>query len=90
MDVTMNSGAGEEWLTGYGQFGVVVPPGDPDTLGIAMNVARHLRPDRTAMQHLAAKFTLESSGQLYLSRLSALVDDFHRQRRKKMRSNVRV
>lgn len=79
-----------EWLTGYGQFGLVVPPGDPDTLGIAMNVARHLRPDRTAMQRLAAKFTLESSGQLYLSKLTALASDSHRQRREKMRSSVRV
>jgi glycosyltransferase involved in cell wall biosynthesis len=78
------------WLTGYGQFGVVVPPGDPDTLGIAMNVARHLRPDRTAMHRLAAKFTLESSGQLYLSRLTALVSDSNRQRREKRRSGVRV
>ncbi|WP_168355995.1 glycosyltransferase [Sphingomonas gei] len=78
-----------EWLTGYGQFGVVVPPGDPDTLGIAMNAARHLRPDRTAMQRLAAGFTLESSGQLYLYRLTALVGDSRRQRRKKIRSGVR-
>lgn len=79
-----------EWLTGYGQFGVVVPPGDPDTLGMAMNVARHLRPDRTAMQRLAGRFTLESSGQLYLARLTALVGDSHRRRREKMRSSVRV
>lgn len=79
-----------EWLTGYGQFGVVVPPGDPDTLGIAMNIAKHLRPDRTAMQRLAAGFTLESSGQLYLSRLAALVGDSHRQRREKMHGSVRV
>lgn len=79
-----------EWLTGSGQFGVVVPPGDPDTLGIAMNVARHLQPDRTAMQRLAASFTLESSGQLYLSKLTALVSESHRQRREKMRSSVRV
>ncbi|MDP5281405.1 glycosyltransferase [Sphingomonas sp. DG1-23] len=78
-----------EWLTGYGQFGVVVPPGNPDTLSVAMNVARHLRPDRTAMRRLAAGFTLESSGQLYLSRLTALVGDSRHQRRKKMRSRVR-
>jgi glycosyltransferase involved in cell wall biosynthesis len=79
-----------EWLTGYGRFGVVVPPGDPDILGIAMNVARHLRPDRTAMQRLAAGFTLESSGQLYLSRLTALISYSNRQHREKMRSGVRV
>ncbi|MDR7156702.1 glycosyltransferase involved in cell wall biosynthesis [Sphingobium xenophagum] len=79
-----------EWLTGYGQFGVVVPPGDPDALGIAMNVARLLRPDRSAMQCLAASFTLESSGQLYLSSLAALVRDANRQRREKMRGGVRV
>jgi glycosyltransferase involved in cell wall biosynthesis len=78
-----------EWLTGYGQFGIVVPPGNPDTLGTAMNAARHLRPDRTAMQRLAAGFTLESSGQLYLSRLTALVDDSRCQRRKIMGSGVR-
>ena len=78
-----------EWLTGYGQFGVVVPPGDPETLATAMNAARHMRPDRTAMQRLAAGFTLESSGQLYLSRLAALVGDSRRQRGKKMRSGVR-
>jgi hypothetical protein len=69
---------------------VVVPPGDPDALGIAMNVARHLRPDRAAMRGLAAKFTLESSSQLYLSKLTALVSDARRQRREKMRSGVRV
>jgi len=78
-----------EWMTGYGQFGVVVRPGDPDALGTAMNAARHLRPDRTAMQRLAAGFTLESSGQLYLTRLTALVGDTRRQGRKKMRSGVR-
>ena len=79
-----------EWLTGYGQFGVVVSPGDPDTLGTAMNVARHLRPDRTAMQGLAGRFTLECSGQLYLSKLAALVSDSRRQRREKMLSSMRV
>lgn len=85
-----NCCASMEWLTGYGQFGVVVPPDDPDALGIAMNIARHLRPDRTAMQRLAARFTLESSGRLYLSELASLVSDFHRQRREKMLSSVRV
>lgn len=79
-----------EWLTGYGQFGVVVPPDDPDALGMAMNVARRLRPDRVAMQGLAATFTLESSGQLYLSKLTALVGGSHLRRREKMRSDVRV
>lgn len=79
-----------EWLTGYGQFGALAPPGDPDALGIAMNVARNLRPDRTAMQRLAATFTLESSGQLYLAKLTALVSESHRQRREKMRGSVRV
>jgi glycosyltransferase involved in cell wall biosynthesis len=85
-----NCSVSMEWLTGYGQFGVVVPPGDPDALGIAMNVARHLRPDRAAMRGLAAKFTLESSSHLYLSKLTALVSDARRQRREKMRSGVRV
>jgi glycosyltransferase involved in cell wall biosynthesis len=79
-----------EWLTGHGQFGVLVPPGDAEALGIGMNVARHMRPDRRAMQRLAATFTLESSGQLYLSELTALVSDAHRQRREKMRGSVRV
>lgn len=79
-----------EWLTGYGQFGVVVPLGDPDTLGTAMNVARHLRPDRTAMQRLAATFTLESSGQLYLFKLTALIGDAHRQHLEKLHNSVRV
>jgi glycosyltransferase involved in cell wall biosynthesis len=78
------------WLTGQGQFGVVVPPGDPDVLGMAMNVARHLRPDRAAMHHLAATFTLERSSQLYLSRLAALVGEAHDRRREKMLSGVRV
>lgn len=79
-----------EWLAGYGDFGVVVPSDDPDALGIAMNVARHLRPDRMAMKRLASRFTLENSGQLYLSRFTALVSDFQRQRRNKMRASVRV
>ena len=85
-----NCCASMEWLTGYGKFGVVVPPGDPDTLGIAMNVARDLRPDRKAMQCLAASFTLESSGQLYLSKLTALINDARRQRLKKLEGSVRV
>jgi glycosyltransferase involved in cell wall biosynthesis len=79
-----------EWLTGYGQFGVVVPRGDPDRLGIAMNAARHLRPDTLAMRRHAASFTLESSGGLYLSRLMALVEEARRQRREKIQSSVRV
>jgi glycosyltransferase involved in cell wall biosynthesis len=88
--VATNCCVSMEWLTGYGQFGVVVPPGDHDTLGIAMNAARHLRPDIMAMQRLAASFMLESSGQLYLSRLVALIADAQRQRREKLLSGVRV
>ncbi|HWU95403.1 MAG TPA: glycosyltransferase [Sphingomonas sp.] len=79
-----------EWLTGYGQFGVLAPPGEPDALSDAMRAARHSRPDAIAMQRLAAGFTLESSGQLYLSRLAALAADFRRRRREKMRGDVRV
>ncbi|WP_079729711.1 glycosyltransferase [Novosphingobium mathurense] len=79
-----------EWLTGYGQFGVVVPPGDPDALGLAMNAARHLRPDQPAMQRLAASFTLESSGQLYLSAFAALVGNANRRHRENSPNSVRV
>ena len=79
-----NSCVSMEWLTGYGQFGVVVPPADADALGIAMNAARHLRPDRIAMQRLASEFTLESSARLYLSELTALIHDVYRRRRMTM------
>jgi len=79
-----------EWLTGYGQFGFVVARGATDALGIAMNAARHLEPDRDAMHQLAASFTLERSSQLYLSQLAALVKEFPRLRLEKLRSGVRV
>jgi glycosyltransferase involved in cell wall biosynthesis len=79
-----------EWLTGHGQFGVVVPPGDPDALGMAMKAASHLRPDRAAMRRLASAFTLESSGQLYLSTLAALVSDARRRRTGEIVGGVRA
>lgn len=66
------------WLVGHGQFGVSVRVGDADALGLAMNLARHLQPDRAAMAQLAAGFTLEASSGLYLAQfaeLSALARD---------------
>jgi glycosyltransferase involved in cell wall biosynthesis len=85
-----NCSVSMEWLTGYRAFGVVVPPGDPDALGRAMNAARQLQPDRTAMHRLASGFTLESSGQIYLTRLMALVSAAHPQQQEKMLNRVRV
>ena len=60
------------WLAGNGRFGAVSPPGDVPGFGAAMNRARHLKPDQTAMQRLAAKFTLEHSSALYLAAFEKL------------------
>lgn len=88
--VATNCCASMEWLTGYGQFGVVVPLGDPDAFGIAMNLARHMEPDRNAMRSLAASFTLERSSKLYLSELAAVKTHALRERREKLLCNVRL
>lgn len=70
------------WLTGHGRFGVTVRLGDADAIGVAMNLARQLQPDRAAMARLAAGFTLEASSKLYLAHfaeLSARARDRRRQ-----------
>lgn len=78
-----------EWLLGYGRFGVTVPPGDADRLGLAMNAARHMRPDLDAMRRFAAAFTLESSSKRYLSRFAALAGDA-RDQQQNVPNDVRV
>lgn len=77
-----------DWLTGHGQFGVTVPVDDPDALGLAMNVARHQRPDRVAMRDFATKFTLESSATIYLSRFANLIAEVRRQRQRALLASV--
>lgn len=72
--------ASMDWLTGDGRFGVMVAAGDADMLGLAMNVARHLNPDRAAMQRLAESFTLEGSSCLYLAQFAELVAAARRRR----------
>ena len=78
------------WLTGYGQFGVVVAPGDADALGAGMRLARHLLPDRDAMRCLAAKFTLEHSSELYLSAIRRLTIQHNRDRIEKLCGGMRL
>ena len=79
--VWQNGRVGMEWLAAYRRFDAVAPQGSPDRPGIAINVARRRRPDRTAMRRLAAMFMSRSSGRLYLFRLKGLVSDSHSQRR---------
>ena len=79
------------WLTGHGRFGVPVRTGDADALGLAMNLARHLQPDRAAMERLAAGFTLEASSGLYLAQFAELAAlARHRRRQENLFAGVRV
>ncbi|MBI1403878.1 MAG: glycosyltransferase [Porphyrobacter sp.] len=78
------------WLTGHGRFGTLVPTGDAEALGAAMNLARHLEPDHAAMQRLAARFTLENSSRLYLARFADLVESARRRRIKNLGTRMRV
>ena len=78
------------WLTGNGQFGVTVAPGDADALSSGMNLARHLRPDRDAMHRLAAKFTLEHSSEIYLSTIQRLIVRHRQERMEKLDGGVRL
>jgi glycosyltransferase involved in cell wall biosynthesis len=79
------------WLTGHGQFGIPVRVGDAEALGLAMNLARHLQPDRTAMERLAAGFTLEASSGLYLAQFAELAAlARHRRRQENLFGQVRV
>lgn len=78
------------WLTGDGQFGVIVAAGDPDALGSGMNVARHLRPDRAAMYRFAAQFTIERSSEIYLSTIKGLTIRHRQGRIDKQRGSVRL
>lgn len=79
--VWQNGRVGMEWLAAYRRFDAVAPQGSPDRSGIAINVARRRRPDRTAMRRLAGRFMSWRSGRLYLSRLKGLVSDPRSQRR---------
>lgn len=65
--------ASMDWLLRHGQFGIVAPPRDPQGLGAAMNLARHLDPSRVRMRQFAAQFTVEKAGDLYLDVMAELV-----------------
>lgn len=83
--------ASMSWLTGHGRFGIAVRVGDADALGLAMNLARHLQPDRAAMERRAAGFTLEASSGLYLAQFAELVAlTRHRRRQEYLFAGVRV
>ena len=79
-----------DWLTGHGQFGVVVAPGARDALGSAMNAARTMQLDREAMKRLAATFTLERSGELYLREFEHTSRNFFRQRTEELQGSARI
>ena len=66
--------ASMEWLLRHGQFGVLARPRDPQALGAAMNLARHLDPSRIQMRQFAAQFTVEKAGDRYLDVMSGLID----------------
>ena len=66
--------ASMEWLLQHGQFGVVAPPRDPQGLGAAMNLARHLNPSRIQMRQFAAQFTVEKAADRYLDGMASLID----------------
>lgn len=85
-----NCCASMAWLTGNGQFGVIVEPNDADALGSGMNLARHLQPDRHAMRQLAAKFTLEHSSEVYLSTIRSLTARHRQERMEKLCGGVRL
>ena len=63
-----------EWLLRHGQFGVLARLRDPQALGAAMNLARHLDPSRIRMRQFAAQFTVEKAGDRYLDVMSGLID----------------
>lgn len=79
------------WLTGHGRFGFHVRTGDADALGLAMNLARHLQPNRAAMERLAAGFTLEASSGLYLAQFADLATiALHRRWQENLFGQMRV
>lgn len=66
--------ASMEWLLRQGQFGILAWPRDPQALGAAMNLARHLDPSRIQMRRFAAQFTVEKAGDRYLDVMAGLID----------------
>ena len=70
-----------EWLLGHGQFGVLASLRNPQSLGAAINVARHLNPSHIQMRRFAAQFTVEEAGDRYLDILSRLIDARRGQRK---------
>ncbi len=57
--------ASMRWLLQDEAFGVLAPRRDADALGLAMNLARHLDPPRTAMAGFASQFTLRAASAEY-------------------------
>ncbi|MFW2351033.1 glycosyltransferase [Qipengyuania sp.] len=78
-----------DWLTGRGEFGVVVAQRDARALGAAIGKARGIVPDRAAMKRFAEQFTLERSSRTYLDTLARLACRSRRQRISTLRWRVR-
>lgn len=87
--VTTDCCVSMDWLTGHGKFGIAVPTGDPQALGLALAKIRNIRPDRAAMRRFAGRFTLEASAGLYLAEMERMLLRHHREREQKARCPVR-
>lgn len=77
------------WLTGEGEFGLVVPRGDHKALAEAIGKGRTLQPDRAAMRRFAGQFTLERSSRLYVEGLAHLCCQVRQRRIADLRWQVR-
>lgn len=67
--VTTRSSAAMDWLAGDGRFGIVVPVGDEDAFGKALQDIRNLDPPIAQMRAFAAGFTLERSAPDYITQM---------------------
>ena len=72
--------ASMDWLVQHGRFGVMAPPRDPEALGMAMNLARHLDPPREQMLAFASRFTIGPASRAYLSVMAEMRKAARRQK----------
>ncbi len=59
-------------LLGYGKFGIIVPVGDADQLGLALNNIAHKRHPVDEARRLSRRFTLECASTAYLGAFEEL------------------
>ena len=84
-----NCCASMDWLLQNGRFGITARPGDPEALGLAMNLARHLEPPQDQMVKFASQFTIQRASRAYLSIMSDMHKAWSSQRFSKARERVR-